>query len=156
MFVIYVLIYIADLISSVHQYSIHVLNENWYLEKVKIELEPWQDLTWYWAQLVCKPEERCWQTCNGNLSDWNTLVVGKLSPWIDVDCEDPTLRQQSELTLTQELQYCTHLGLPAVMLSLHGPNHVNLARLLHNRLYANCCFTAWVVVGSLSPIYYVA
>ncbi|KAF4522873.1 hypothetical protein B566_EDAN012808 [Ephemera danica] len=84
-------------------------------------------------------------------SDWNTLIVGKLSPYIDVDSEDWTVRQQSELTFLQELQYCTHLGLPAIMLNLTGPNKVNLARLLHNKLYSNCCFTAWVVVPMEAP-----
>ena len=72
--------------------------------------------------------------------------MGKLSVDIDVDSPDSKIRQQSELMLSQELQYCNHLGLPAIMLSLTGQNHVNLARILHNKIFTNCCYSAWVMV----------
>nr|CAG4646084.1 EOG090X028A [Macrothrix elegans] len=68
-----------------------------------------------------------------NSADWSTLVVGKLSPYLDLDHEDKLLRQQHEKILDQELSFAGHLGLPAVMMNLRKRN-VNLARFLHNRV----------------------
>lgn len=66
-------------------------------------------------------------------ADWSTYIVGKISPYIDVDHEDKAMRQQSEMILDQELSFAGHLGLPAVMMSLKK-NNVNLARTLHNKV----------------------
>ena len=66
-------------------------------------------------------------------ADWNTLIVGKLSPYIDVDHEDKIQRQMSEKVLEQELSFAGHLGLPAVMLRLRK-NNTNLARILHSKV----------------------
>jgi len=68
-----------------------------------------------------------------NSSDWNSLVVGKLSSYIDLDNEDEKVRKHSEKTLEQELSFAGHLGLPAVMISLRKKS-VNLARFLHNKV----------------------
>uniref|UniRef100_A0AAQ5Y024 Protein arginine N-methyltransferase 5 n=1 Tax=Amphiprion ocellaris TaxID=80972 RepID=A0AAQ5Y024_AMPOC len=61
--------------------------------------------------------------------DWNTLIVGKLSPWIDADSEIETERRNSEAALAQELNFSAYLGLPVFMLPLKGPHNANLARL---------------------------
>ena len=61
-------------------------------------------------------------------SDWGSLVVGRISPTIDVDSPLPSVRANSEARLMQELKYASHLGLPAIMLQLYGTNHTNLAR----------------------------
>uniref|UniRef100_A0A4W6CT68 Protein arginine N-methyltransferase 5 n=1 Tax=Lates calcarifer TaxID=8187 RepID=A0A4W6CT68_LATCA len=61
--------------------------------------------------------------------DWNTLIVGKLSPWIDADSEIETERRNSEAALAQELNFSAYLGLPVFMIPLRGPNNANLARL---------------------------
>ena len=66
-------------------------------------------------------------------ADWNSLVVGKLSSYIDLDNEDEKVRKHSEKTLEQELSFAGHLGLPAVMISLRKKS-VNLARFLHNKV----------------------
>nr|CAG4638294.1 EOG090X028A [Cyclestheria hislopi] len=68
-----------------------------------------------------------------NASDWSSLIVGKISHYIDVDHEDPLLRKQYEKTLDQELSFAGHLSLPAVMMTLRKSN-VNLARILHNKV----------------------
>lgn len=68
------------------------------------------------------------------------MIVGKLSPYIDVDNPNPLLRKQFEEVLAQELAYASHLGLPAIMFTLRGNNNVNLARLIHNKLQAGCCY----------------
>uniref|UniRef100_A0A8C7TZX8 Protein arginine N-methyltransferase 5 n=1 Tax=Oncorhynchus mykiss TaxID=8022 RepID=A0A8C7TZX8_ONCMY len=60
--------------------------------------------------------------------DWNTLVVGKLSPWIETDSEVETERRNSEAALVQELNFSAYLGLPAFMVPLKGPHCANLAR----------------------------
>lgn len=65
--------------------------------------------------------------------DWSTLIVGKISPHIDLDHEDKLLRQESEKMLDQELSFAGHLGLPAVMTTLRK-NNTNLARVLHNKV----------------------
>uniref|UniRef100_A0A8C2GEI5 Protein arginine N-methyltransferase 5 n=1 Tax=Cyprinus carpio TaxID=7962 RepID=A0A8C2GEI5_CYPCA len=62
--------------------------------------------------------------------DWNTLIVGKLSPWIETDSELTTERRNSEAALVQELSFCAYLGLPAFMIPLRGPHCANLARIL--------------------------
>uniref|UniRef100_A0A8C5B4R1 Protein arginine N-methyltransferase 5 n=1 Tax=Gadus morhua TaxID=8049 RepID=A0A8C5B4R1_GADMO len=60
--------------------------------------------------------------------DWNTLIVGKLSPWIDADSEITTERRNSEAALVQELNFAAYLGLPAFMIPLKGAHSANLAR----------------------------
>lgn len=63
--------------------------------------------------------------------DWNSRMVAKLSPYLDVDCTSPTVRKRHEDCLNEELGYCRGLGAPAIILSLHGRTTNNLARLLH-------------------------
>ncbi|KAJ3595239.1 hypothetical protein NHX12_004543 [Muraenolepis orangiensis] len=60
--------------------------------------------------------------------DWNTLIVGKLSPWIDADSEITMERRNSEAALVQELNFAAYLGLPAFMVPLKGAHSANLAR----------------------------
>uniref|UniRef100_A0AAX7SEW0 Protein arginine N-methyltransferase 5 n=1 Tax=Astatotilapia calliptera TaxID=8154 RepID=A0AAX7SEW0_ASTCA len=60
--------------------------------------------------------------------DWNTLIVGKLSPWIDADSEIETERRNSEAALAQELNFSAYLGLPVFMIPLKGLSNANLAR----------------------------
>uniref|UniRef100_A0A673AER9 Protein arginine N-methyltransferase 5 n=1 Tax=Sphaeramia orbicularis TaxID=375764 RepID=A0A673AER9_9TELE len=59
--------------------------------------------------------------------DWNTLIVGKLSSWIDADSEIETERRNSEAALVQELNFSAYLGLPVFMVPLKGPQNANLA-----------------------------
>ncbi|KAA8587487.1 hypothetical protein FQN60_016349 [Etheostoma spectabile] len=67
--------------------------------------------------------------------DWNTLIVGKLSPWIDADSEIETERRNSEAALAQELNFSAYLGLPVFMIPLKGPHCANLARVLLNHIH---------------------
>ncbi|KAJ9578127.1 hypothetical protein L9F63_025012, partial [Diploptera punctata] len=84
-------------------------------------------------------------------SDWNNLIVGKLSPYINVDSEDPIVRKQSEEALNQELAYASHLGLPAIMFTLRGDNQINLARILHNKMQAGSTYQVWLHLPMESP-----
>ncbi|GAA0171773.1 protein modifying enzyme [Lithospermum erythrorhizon] len=49
-------------------------------------------------------------------SQWSGHVVGKISPWIDLDSEDEVLRKDSEITLKQEIAWASHLSLQACVL----------------------------------------
>ncbi|KAL4657197.1 protein arginine N-methyltransferase 5 [Arapaima gigas] len=84
--------------------------------------------------------------------DWNTLIVGKLSPWIQTDSEVETERRNSEAALVQELNFSAYLGLPAFMVSLKGPRCANLARVLLNHIntgHHSCMF--WIRVPLMAP-----
>lgn len=62
--------------------------------------------------------------------DWTIRVVGKLSPYLDVDAPSAVARHWHEDCLNEELSYCKGLGLPAITLTLHGRESTNLARIL--------------------------
>lgn len=67
-------------------------------------------------------------------NDWGSLIVGKTSPWLQLDSDVAHIRKNSETALKQELMYATHLGLPAVMLPIKGPKIMNLARCFNEHL----------------------
>uniref|UniRef100_A0A8C5H436 Protein arginine N-methyltransferase 5 n=1 Tax=Gouania willdenowi TaxID=441366 RepID=A0A8C5H436_GOUWI len=67
--------------------------------------------------------------------DWNTLIVGKLSSWIDADAELVTERRNAEAALAQELNFSAYLGLPVFMIPLKGSHNANLARVLLNHIH---------------------
>ena len=73
-------------------------------------------------------------------ADWNTLVVGKLSPHLALDSPCDAVRQQAEAALAEELNLAAHLTLPAVTLRLHGGNNTNLARHLYSRIVSSCSY----------------
>ena len=67
-----------------------------------------------------------------SFQDW-TRIVGKISPYVDLDHEDKFLRQESEKMLEQELSFAGHLGLTAVLVPLRK-NNTNFARFMHNKV----------------------
>ncbi|XP_041376377.1 protein arginine N-methyltransferase 5-like isoform X2 [Gigantopelta aegis] len=69
--------------------------------------------------------------------DWNSLVVGKTSPWLQVDSQCLHIRRNSELAFREELLYACHLGMPSVMIRLKNKNVTNLARCLNEHLIAS-------------------
>lgn len=83
-------------------------------------------------------------------TDWNTLVVGKLSPYINVDSKSRTVARNSEETLLQELALANHLGLCAVTFKLNGniEKNMNLARIICNKVAA----TLHYPVGTLNLV----
>ncbi|XP_072357647.1 protein arginine N-methyltransferase 5 [Scyliorhinus torazame] len=83
--------------------------------------------------------------------DWNTLIVGKLSPWIQADSEDEQVRTNSEEALMQELNFAAYLGVPAFLIPLRQSNNSNLARLLLNHLLTGHHSTVfWIRVPLIS------
>ncbi|XP_005101573.1 protein arginine N-methyltransferase 5 [Aplysia californica] len=84
--------------------------------------------------------------------DWNTLVVGKISPWLHIDSDYYHTRTNSELAFKEELTWAAHLGLPAVMMPLRSGKCFNLARCLNEYFVANYYQQQyWVQVPLLSP-----
>ncbi|XP_069112607.1 protein arginine N-methyltransferase 5-like [Argopecten irradians] len=69
--------------------------------------------------------------------DWNTLIVGKVSPWIQLDSKVDTIRKNSEVAFKQELAYASHLGLPAILITLRNKNVSNVARCLNQQLISS-------------------
>ncbi|KAH3763290.1 protein arginine N-methyltransferase 1.5 [Pelomyxa schiedti] len=49
-------------------------------------------------------------------SQWTTVVVGKMSSWLDFESEDYFIRLNSEKVFWQEAQWAIHLTLPALLL----------------------------------------
>ncbi|XP_073973085.1 protein arginine N-methyltransferase 5 [Rhodnius prolixus] len=86
--------------------------------------------------------------------DWNNLVLGKTSEWIDLDSCDEKIRSHSEEVLNQEIMFATHLGLPAALIRLHGPEQTNLARFVCGKVsMENIGYQAdfWFIVPMISP-----
>lgn len=76
--------------------------------------------------------------------DWNRLVVGKFSDYMELDCEVEHVRKHSELIFQQELDFASHLSLPAVLLRLTSGHNMNLARIIHSKISAGCSYQVWV------------
>lgn len=75
----------------------------------------------------------------------------KISPYIDVDSPINSVRRQSECAIEQELGYAYHLGVPAILLPLRGPNSSNLARILYSKVLGVSQYQVWVHVPMVSP-----
>ncbi|CAN8024145.1 unnamed protein product [Ixodes persulcatus] len=82
--------------------------------------------------------------------DWSSLVVLKISQWLDVDSSSEPTRKLSETVLERELSYAAYVRAPAVIIHLKGPSCVNLARLLYNYLLNGVSyqllFHIWIVL----------
>uniref|UniRef100_UPI00398E339B protein arginine N-methyltransferase 5 n=1 Tax=Pristiophorus japonicus TaxID=55135 RepID=UPI00398E339B len=82
---------------------------------------------------------------------WNTLIVGKLSPWIQADSDNEQERKNSEEALLQELNFAAYLGVPAFLVPVRQSNNSNLARLLLNHLLTGHHSTIfWIRVPLIS------
>ncbi|KAF7390207.1 hypothetical protein HZH68_012064 [Vespula germanica] len=87
-------------------------------------------------------------------SDWNNLIIGKISSHIKVDAKDLNYRKNSEETLNQELSLASHLGLAGITLKLIGgiEKNINLARIINDKLSATCNFQIWVQIPMENPL----
>ena len=48
-----------------------------------------------------------------------------------LESTNSSVRKSAEQALQTELNFASHLGLPAIMLSLNGPENVNLSRMIY-------------------------
>ncbi|XP_032238768.2 protein arginine N-methyltransferase 5 [Nematostella vectensis] len=78
--------------------------------------------------------------------DWSSLIVGKISPWINVGSLNEVVRKNSEKALMQEVNYAIHLGLPSVMLELGNYNIINLAHYVNDILINSHVQQLWIKV----------
>lgn len=82
--------------------------------------------------------------------DWSTLVVGKISSWINPDSSVHAVKRNSELALEQELQYAAHLNLPAVLVTPRSENCYNLARYIYTKILGSSGhppnYSVWVYI----------
>ncbi|XP_032666884.1 protein arginine N-methyltransferase 5 isoform X1 [Odontomachus brunneus] len=89
-----------------------------------------------------------------NSSDWNNLIIGKFSPFINVDSTDAIIRKNSEEALNQELALAMHFGLSGITFKLMSgiDKNTNLARIFCDKLSSNCIFQVWIQVPMENPI----
>ncbi|KAL4219133.1 Protein arginine N-methyltransferase 5 [Mactra antiquata] len=79
--------------------------------------------------------------------DWGSLIVGKTSPWLQLDSQVDNIRKNSEYAFKEELNYASHLGLPAVLIYLKNKRITNLARCMNEHLLSGYFQQqAWVQV----------
>ena len=63
-------------------------------------------------------------------AQWGKHVVGKVSPWLQLDSPHDAIRRRSEEAFKAEIAWAAHLGLQAVLLPPPSPESSNYARLL--------------------------
>lgn len=83
--------------------------------------------------------------------DWSTLVVGKLSPWLQLDSANEMVRKNSEKAFMQEVNYASHLSIPAIMISLQSSSAWNLTRTLYEYMQGQCSHNLWIHVPMKAP-----
>lgn len=86
--------------------------------------------------------------------DWNRLVVGRLTPSLNVDSEIENVARHDKALLTQELGFASHLSLPAIMLKLTQKHNLNLAGILYNKLISGATYQVWVNLPMVHPSRY--
>lgn len=84
-------------------------------------------------------------------SRWTTCVVGKLSPWLALDAPSPALRGRSMKAFKEELAWCSHLGVPAVLCPPITANCFTYAQALTQAVTASSFLQAWVTVPLVYP-----
>lgn len=77
-----------------------------------------------------------------------------LSPTIEVDSEVEHIRENSMRLLKQELGFASHLGVPAIMITLQHPENINLARILYNKILDNASYQIWIKIPLVHPSQY--
>lgn len=83
-------------------------------------------------------------------SDWSSLVVGKISPWIDVDSSNKMTRNNSILAFQQELAFGAHLSLPAILVKLKGPENIQLSHIVNYTMLNSYLQQIWIQVPLFS------
>lgn len=82
---------------------------------------------------------------------WSGHVMGKISPWLQLDSADPTCRRQSEAAFKQEVAWASHLTLQSVLVPPPGAQAVNYARCINQAVLAAPHVHIWVRVPLTHP-----
>ena len=85
-----------------------------------------------------------------NSGQWGEQVIGKLSPWMQLDSPHPQIRRRAEETFKQEVAWATHLSISHVLLEAPATGAVNYARYVqwaclsspHLQLMVRCALCA--------------
>lgn len=77
-------------------------------------------------------------------TEWGRLIVAELMSHLEVDSEIEHIRNRSQKLFADELGFASHLGVPAIWLTLTKPNNVQLARLISEKLQSGFSYSVWV------------
>jgi len=83
-------------------------------------------------------------------ADWSSLVVGKISPWIDVDSPCEARRRNAIQAMNQEISFAVHLSLPSILFKLKSSRNMQLAQIINNTLLNSHVQQIWVSVPLVS------
>ena len=59
---------------------------------------------------------------------WTSSVIGKISPWIQLDASVESVQKESEAAFDQEIAWASHLSVSAVLLEMPTLQSIQLAR----------------------------
>eukprot|EP01114_Cavostelium_apophysatum_P020862 TRINITY_DN7112_c0_g1_i1.p1 TRINITY_DN7112_c0_g1~~TRINITY_DN7112_c0_g1_i1.p1 ORF type:complete len:622 (+),score=146.02 TRINITY_DN7112_c0_g1_i1:52-1917(+) len=79
-----------------------------------------------------------------NSSQWSSVVVGKISTWLQLDSPIEKTRKNARKVLQQELSWASHLSLPAVLLPPPTFNSANYAQIVNQTLQSLLYMQIWV------------
>lgn len=71
-----------------------------------------------------------------------------------MDSEIDHVRNSSIELFNQELGFASHLGLPAIVLSLTQSNNTNLGRLLNDKITGGLNYQIWIKLPMVHPSRY--
>jgi protein arginine N-methyltransferase 5 len=86
-----------------------------------------------------------------NSTTWSSVVVGKISPWIDLDSSDEEICYNSRRAFKQEIAWATHLSLPAILLPSPALNSVNYAQCINQALLGLSSMQVWIKIPLVPP-----
>ncbi|KAK2156327.1 hypothetical protein LSH36_216g04041 [Paralvinella palmiformis] len=84
--------------------------------------------------------------------DWSTLIVAKISPWLQLDSKHDVIRCNSEKAFKQELIFASHLSVPAILILLKGTECVNMARLINEHILRGHNHQYWMQIPLKSAL----
>lgn len=73
---------------------------------------------------------------------------------LDVESEVEHIRDQSKALLQQELNFASHLGVPAILINLHKPTNTQLARIINEKLVGPVNYSVWINIPMVHPSQY--
>eukprot|EP01100_Stratorugosa_tubuloviscum_P003408 TRINITY_DN1821_c3_g1_i1.p1 TRINITY_DN1821_c3_g1~~TRINITY_DN1821_c3_g1_i1.p1 ORF type:complete len:645 (-),score=289.85 TRINITY_DN1821_c3_g1_i1:119-2053(-) len=79
-----------------------------------------------------------------NSAQWSSLIVGKTSPWIKLDSNNPIIRRHSLAALKQEFAWASHLNLPAILLPTPNINCINYAQAINQLITSVTSMQIWI------------
>lgn len=85
-------------------------------------------------------------------TNWSQLIVGRTSQWLDLDHPDFKTRCAHEKIFREELEFMSHMNIPAVQVSLTSSNCENLARVLLASTQSNAQHF-WIKIPLTYPLY---